>query len=313
MKKIFLFALLFLSTTTVNAAMLIKTVAMVNNDAVTSYQLDKKMATTMALETNRRQLSQEEHSALRLEVLNGMIEDLLVEQRIQELGLAVTDQELDSAIEDVQRQNKLTSEQLKTALQAQGTSFADYRKDLRKEILRYKLIAREVRSKVEVTKAEIRTYFNARQAEYMTEPTLRLGRISYPVADDADTKTKEMLIQQAQIARQQLLGGKVFADVLASLAGDAEGGDMGVMVEKEMNPELRLMVEGLTVGEINEPTEALGSIHIFQVLERTPAKAELTEEISSAIEQNLATQNSEKRFAEWKKELRKDAIVDIRI
>ncbi len=313
MKKIFLFALLFLCTTTVNAATLIKTVAMVNNDAVTSYQLDKKMATAMALETNRHQLSQEDHSALRTKVLNGMIEDLLVEQRIQELGLSVSDQDLESAIEDVQRQNKLTSEQLKTALQAQGTSYAVYRKDLRKEILRYKLIAREVRSKVEVTKAEIRAYFNAHEADYMTEPTLRLGRISYPLPDDADMKTKERLTQQAQIARQQLLEGKAFTEVLASLGGDAEGGDMGTMVEKEMNPELRLMIEGLTVGQVNEPSEALGSIHIFQVLERTPANAELDEETSLAIENILATQNSEKRFSEWKKELRKDAIVDIRI
>jgi peptidyl-prolyl cis-trans isomerase SurA len=313
MKNIFLFALLLLCSTTVNAAMLIKTVAMVNNGAVTSYQLDKKMATAMALETNRNQLSQEDHSALRTEVLNSMIEDLLVEQRIQELGLSVSDQELESAIEDVQRQNKLTDEQLKTALEAQGTSFADYRKDLRKEILRYKLIAREVRSKVEVTKAEIRAYFTAHEADYMTEPTLRLGRISYPLAEDADTKTKERFTQQAQIARQQLLGGKVFAEVLASLGGDAEGGDMGTMVEKEMNPELRLMVEGLTVGQVNEPTEAIGSIHIFQVLERTPANSELSEEISIAIENILAAQNSEKRFSEWKKELRKDAIVDIRI
>ncbi len=313
MKKLFLFTLLFLCTTTVNAAMLIKTVAMVNNDAVTSYQLDKKMATAMALETNRRQLSLEDHSALRTEVLNSMIEDLLVEQRIQELGLSVSDQDLESAIEDVQRQNKLTSEQLKTALQAQGTSYADYRKDLRKEILRYKLIAREVRSKVEVTKAEIRAYFSAHEADYMTEPTLRLGRISYPVASDADIKIKEQLTQQVQIVRQQLLGGKPFDEVLSSLGGEAEGGDMGTMVEKELNLELHQGIVGLKIGEVSEPLEIQGSIFICQVLDRTPAKAELNEDISIAIENILAAQNSEKRFSEWKKELRKDAIVDIRI
>jgi len=313
MKRIFLFALLLLWTTSASAAALITTVAMVNNDAVTSYQLEKKLAVAMAAETGQRQFTQEEHTALRLKILNGMIEDLLVEQRIQEIGLSVSDQELNSAIEDVQRQNKLTNEQLKTALQAQGMSFADYRQDLRKEILRYKLIAREVRSKVEVTKAEIRSYFNEHTAEYMTQPTLRLGRISFPLAKDIALKAKEQLMQKAQVARQQLLGGKPFAEVLSSLGGEAEGGDMGSLVEKEMNPELRQMVEGLAQGEVNEPTEALGSIHIFQVLERTPAKAELDEELSSSIEKIIASKNSEIRFAEWKKELRKDAIVDIRI
>jgi peptidyl-prolyl cis-trans isomerase SurA len=301
--------LLLLWATSLNAAPLITTVAMVNNDVVTSYQLEKNLATA----TGQRQLSPEEQSTLRLKVLNGMIEELLVEQRIRELGLSVSAQELNSAIEDVQRQNKLTREQLKTALDAQGMSFSDYQKNLRKEILRYKLIAREVRSKVEVTKAEIREYFNAHQAEYMSLPTLRLGRISYPLAEDSDEKSKEQFIQQAQVARQQLLDGKPFAEVLSSLGGDVEGGDMGTMIEEEMNPTLQEMIEGLTVGQVNQPTEALGSIHIFQVLERTPAKAELDAQISSTIEKILAEQNSEKRFNEWKKELRKDAVVDIRI
>ena len=58
---------------------------------------------------------QAELDALRLEVLNGLIEELLVEQRIREIGLTVTDQELDSAIDDVQRQNKLTGAQLEAA------------------------------------------------------------------------------------------------------------------------------------------------------------------------------------------------------
>ncbi len=312
MKKILLLALLLLWTTNAAATTLIKTVAMVNNDIVTSYQLDKKLAVAMTSEESNRQLSREEHSALCLRVLNAMIEDLLVEQRIKELGLSVSDQDLDSAIEDVQRQNKLTGEQLKTALQAQGMSFADYRSDLSKEILRYKLIAREVRSKVEVTNTEIREYFNAHEAEYMTLPTLRLGRVSYPLPPDADAKVKERLIQQAQIARRQLLDGKPFAEVLKAQGG-AEGGDMGIMSEEELNPHLHQMVNGLQAGQVCEPMETPDSIHIFQVLERTPAKAELDDEVSSAIEKILAAQNSEKRFAEWKKELRKDAVVDIRI
>jgi len=313
MKKIILTSLLLLCSNSIYAETLIKTVAIVNNDVITSFQLEKALATAMAASQGKRQFSMEEHAALRLTVLNGLIEDRLVEQRIRELGLSVTEQELNSAIEDVQRQNKLTSEQLKTALQAQGMSFDSYRQDLRKEILRYKLIAKEVRSKVEVTNVEIREYFDAHKDAYMSQPSLHLMRISFPLPKDANEAQIVQLKQKAQIARQQLLDGKPFAEVLAGIGPDADGGDMGTMVEKEMHPELRKLVAGLTVGQINEPAEALGSIHIFQLLERTPAKAELSEEISAAIEKIIAAQNSEKRFAEWKQELRKDAAVDIRI
>ncbi len=313
MKRLFPLALLLLWSSVASATPLIKTVAMVNNDAVTSYQLEKKLASAMAADTGRNQLSKDEHQTLRLKVLNDMIEDLLVEQRIRELGLSVSDQDLNSAIEDVQRQNKLTRKQLKTALQAQGMSFSNYQQNLRKEILRYKLIAREVRSKVEVTNAQVRAYFKEHKDEYKSQPTLRLGRISFPLAKDADPEAKKRLMQQAQITRQLLLGGKPFDEVLKSLGGEAEGGDMGTMVEKELNPHLHKMVNGLLIGQVSEPMETLGSIHILQVLDRTPAIAELDEDLSKKIEKILAEKNNEKRFAEWKKELRKDAVIDIRI
>lgn len=313
MKKLLPIVLLILCTGSVNAAQLIKVVAMVNNDAVTSYQLEKQLTTAMAIDTANHQLSAEEHQALRQNILDSMIADLLVEQRIQELGLSVSDQEVDSAIEDVQRQNNLTPEQLKSALKAQGMPFDVYRKNLRKEILRYRLIGREVRSKIEVTNTQIRDYFKANEEDYKTPPTLRLGQISYKVAKDTDDQTRERLMQQVQINRQQLLAGKPFAEVLKSLDTNADGADMGTMIEAELNPQLHQGIAGLEIGQVSEPLEILGSIFICQVLDRTPAKAELSEEVRVEIEKILVEQNSKARFAEWKKELRKNAVIDIRI
>ena len=312
MRKLLLAALL-LTGSSAFAAPLIEVVAVVNNDVVTSYQLDKQLTLAMVTDTEKRHRTNEEYQQLRRQVLDRMIEDLLAEQRIRELGLKVSDQELETAITDVQRQNKLTLDQLKNALQAQGMSFDDYRDNLRKEILRYKLISREVRSKVEVTRAQIRDYFADHREEYLEPPTLHLLRISYPLAKDADAKTREKAVQQLQVARQQLLDGKPFDEVLKGLGGKVEGGDMGTLVEKEMNPKLQQIVAKLKSGEISAPREALGSLHIFQVIERTPAKAELTQERSEQIEKILADKNSEERFTQWKKELRKDAAIDIRL
>jgi len=313
MRKLLLLGLVLCCAAPVGATTLIKIVATVNNDAVTSYQLEKRLATAMATDATKNQLNREEHRELKLKILDQMIDELLVEQRVREIGLKVTEDEITRAIEDVQRQNKLTLEQLKKALSAQGMDFAEYRANLGKEILRYKLIGREVRSKIEVTRSEIREYFNTHQAEYRQPPTLQLGRISYPLAKDASLKEKEILLQKAEVVRQQLLNGKPFTEVLTRLDSDAEGGDMGEMIEEEMNPTLREAVSGLKTGEVSKPAEALGSIHIFQVLNRTPAQAELTEELSQQIEQILSQQNSETRFAEWKKELRKGATIEIRL
>lgn len=302
--------LLFLWIGTLHAEPLITVVALVNNDVVTSYQLEQKLVEMKSL-AQQGAATQVETSDR--EVLNLLIEDLLVQQRIAQLGLSVSDQELTSAIEDVQRQNKLTLEQLQTALQAQGVSMADYRQNLRKEILRYKLINQEVRSKVEVTRTQICDYFDAHRSEFTQPPSLHLARLSFPLAVTANDELRQRLMQQARIARQQLLAGKNLEDVIRDSGGAAEGGDMGVMAETELHPELQKAIEGLTAGEVSEPTLALGGLHVCKVIERTPATAELTDDVSASIEKILSEQNSEKRFAEWKKELRKGAVIDIRL
>ena len=302
--------LLFLWVGNLHAEPLIRVVALVNNDVVTSYQLEQKLA-EMNSPAQKGAATQGETSDR--ELLNLLIEDVLVQQRIAELGLSVSDQELTSAIEDVQRQNKLTLEQLQTALHAQGVSMADYRQNLRKEILRYKLINQEVRSKVEVTRAQIRDYFEAHRNEFTQPPALNLARLSFPMLATAKDEQRQELLQQAQVARQQLLAGKSVQEILNAAGGAIEGGNMGMMVEAELHPEFQKGIAGLTSGEVTEPILALGAVHVFKIVERTPAKAELTEDVSAAIEKILSEQNSEKRFTEWKKELRQGAVIDIRL
>ena len=74
----------------------------------------------------------------------------------------------------MQKQNKLTREQLVQALQFEGMAFDEYRENLRKQILRFKLLGREVQSKVEVTNQEIRDYFRQHIDDYREAPFVRI-------------------------------------------------------------------------------------------------------------------------------------------
>src|SRR5665647_822803 len=109
-------------------------VAVINNDAVTSLQLDKALATgtgTPAIDERRQ-------------ILERLIEESLIRQRAEEVGLTVSDDEVEAAVQDVLRQNRLSKEQLDVALAQQGITPDDYRQSLRRQILRFKLVGREV-------------------------------------------------------------------------------------------------------------------------------------------------------------------------
>ncbi len=240
-----------------------------------------------------------------------MIEKLLLQQRIRQIGLKVTDEELDAAILDVQRQNKLTRPQLEEALQQQGLGFAEYKENLREQILQLKLVSREVQSQVEVTNQEVRDYFRDHIENYRMPPRLRLSRMSFPLAEKAGTKSIAAARRQAESARDELLKGKDFTAVLA--ASGATGGDMGFVEKKDLTAAFAQAVQDLATGEVSPVIETPQGFHILLVSERTEGEVRQFDSVKDEITRILSQQKSETGVQKWMQGLREKAIIDIRI
>ncbi len=208
----------------------VKIVAVVNNEAITDFQLNEKIA-----DLQQQSAGGEEMLAIRQKALDSLIDESLVRQRAEELGMEVTEEELESAIRDIRQQNELTMEQLESALAAQGISMKEYRQGLREQIIRYKVIGREVRNRAEVTSQEIRDYFRRHIDDYRQAPTMRLSRITIAVPEGASAEQAEKAREMAQRAVQRIQEGEDFTDVFLDLSADpaVSGGDMGTFAEGE--------------------------------------------------------------------------------
>ena len=152
-------AIILLLVTNVSAEVVSKVAAVVNDAIITTHQLETALQEALAANPAAQSLDAAEKDKLRRQLLDKLIEEELVAERVKQLRLKVSDEDVDAAIDDVQQQNKLSREQLKMALQQQGMTFESYRENLRKQILRFKLIGVEVRNKAEVTSAEVREYY----------------------------------------------------------------------------------------------------------------------------------------------------------
>ena len=312
--KHLLFLLLLLSmAATASAKTLSKVAAVVNNQIITTYQLDRTVSLALEQHPNRNQMTAAEFDQLRTRVLEKLINDKLLEQRIKELELEVSDPELNAAIEDVQRKNNLTREELVQALGAQGLTMASYREQLKNEILRYKLLGREVNYKVMVTSGEVRDYFREHIDEYKVEPKVRLNHIAFPLPIDSSEENKSSRYDQVVAVRNRLLQGDSFQDVLAAQQDIAAGGDMGELVETELALPLQKALSGLEPGDVSAPLEMGGQLHLFQVSARNPGDIHLFDRVKGEIEETLKRQKTDRRFEEWEKELRANARVEIRL
>ena len=313
MKYIMLFCmLLVLPAGSVCAETVSRVAAIVNGEIITTFQLEQ-VVDQERQSNNSNEFSDEQLKRVRSRILERMIDEKLLIQRSRELGLSVSENELELAIEDVQRQNNLTRDQLLSALKDQGMVFPLYREKLEAELLRYKLIEREVNNQVEVTSKEVREYFREHIDEYRVSPTVHLKRISFEISDDASPELQTTIREQAETVRHQLMIDKVpFDAVLASL-GETSEDDMGSITVDSLMPIFQEPIRNLKIGEVSVPIATPGGLHLFLVADRNPGDRNLFDRVEDEIRERLRADKTDKRFAEWLQELRDDALIEIRL
>lgn len=312
MKKLLLVSLLLtLLISPAGAEIISRIAAIVNDDIITTHQLDRAVqAERMASDLG--ELSPSALQRLQNQLLEKLIEDKLLEQRVRELGLTVHDSDVDDAINDVQRQNNLTREQLIDALNAQGMAFDTYRENLKQELLNYRLISREVNNKVEVSSKEIRKYFREHIDDYRVSPSIHLQRISLNIPANATEEQRAAVYELAESVRRQLtVEQKPYDVVLASLGNAADGDDMGTLEVDILLPVFQEALEGLTTGEVSRPVSATGRLHLFLVVDHNPGDSNLFDNVRGEIEEILRKENTQKRYEEWTRELREQAYIEI--
>jgi peptidyl-prolyl cis-trans isomerase SurA len=101
--------------------------AVINDEPITTYDVEKEQA-GMEKESGKKSVLDEKAKAqLREAALTSMINRKLISQKIKELDIKVTDEEVKQAIEDVKKQNNITQDALLAALKNQGVSFESIR------------------------------------------------------------------------------------------------------------------------------------------------------------------------------------------
>lgn len=317
MKRILLLAAIGLLLTALPATALVvnRIAAVVNDEIITTIQLDREVERRLTEKAEEQELTDEIRQALRKEVLPELIEDLLVNQRAKKLGIQIGDEEVTRAIEDVQRQNGISREQLVAALETQGVPFEEYREKLARQLLRFKLVGREIRSEVEVTNQELRNYFQENLEDYREAPFVRLSRISFFFPADATPDRIATLRRLSREALGRLRQGEDFAEVLAAYeeTRGAEGAAMGTFGTGELTEPFAGAIRDLKTGEISEVVETPQGFHILHVDERSSGRVPNFEEVKDRLSNLILERKREKALDGWAEGLKKEAHIDIKL
>ncbi|MEI7816841.1 MAG: peptidylprolyl isomerase [Desulfuromonadales bacterium] len=293
-------------------------VAIVNDDIITLYDVNKEAQTAVSEAAKKAALDDAARINIRRTALDRLIEKKLTEQKIKELSIRVSEEEIRQAIDDVRKQNNIPSQDaLVAALAGQGLSFDQYRSQLQEQIEKLKLVSMEVRAKVQVGETEMRDYYTANLPKYTEEESFRARHIFFKTGVKATPNEIQSSKTTAMAVLADARGGKDFAELAKKFSEDPaarkDGGDLGSFKKGDMQPDLEKTIISLKPGEISDLVSTPIGFHIIKLETRVAGTTKTFESLKSDIEEILYRKKSEERFTQWAKDLRGKASVEIRV
>lgn len=291
--------------------------AIVNDDIITTREVIRETQPAIAEAQKKGFVDDKARHNLRKTVLERMIEKRLTDQKVKELGIKIGDDEIRQAIEDVKRQNSnMSQDQLVAALKSQGMTFEQYEVQLREQLERLRLVSMEVRSKVYVSAKEIEEYYEANRANYAEEELYHARHIFIRVNEKSSPEEIKKGMTRALDVLYEAKSGKDFAELAKQYSDDPaakkDGGDLGTFKKGEMLADLEQAILPLKPGEVGELVSTPSGLHIVKLEERTSGKIKPFDKVKPGIEEMLYRKKQDERFAQWLKDLRSKASVEIK-
>ncbi len=238
--------------------------ATVNGKEITRAELDKYYKSTVG--DAPQEPSAEQADIVRLNVLRGLIDDEIIQQRAAKLNLAASDEDVNAKLTEWKA--PYTQEEFDKQLKQRNLTLDDLKRDIRRSLTRTKLLNKEIESKINITDAEISNYYNTNKAaEFnLIEPRYRLAQIvvtGTPPVQGTNMPTRRApneaeARKEIQTIHNRLESGDDFGALASQFSenpnSNANGGDMGFWTETQLrsDPEVYNAVTKLRPGQISD-------------------------------------------------------------
>lgn len=290
-------------------------IAQVNDDIITLHDLNQAIEPYLEkLKAMGYPAAQEREMLykIRTEMLEDLVTNKLTDQVAKEKGLSVSEKEIDSAVERVKKTNRLTQEQFVEALENDGITLEEYRKNIKDQILRSKLVNQEIQSKIVVTEKDVLAYYKKNLAQYGGEKKYHLRTIVKIIQSEAEDDVEAAKALMEEIVKK-LDKGEAFAE-LAKAHSDLmaeEGGDIGSFGMESLSEEIKAAVVNLKVGGHSRVLATSQGLQIFYLEGIIDTAEKPMESVSAEIEDILYKEVVDRKFKEWIENLKKQAHIKI--
>jgi len=244
--------------------------AVVNEDVITVYDVQSRLG--MFLATSGLENTPDVQRRVLPQVIQNLIEERLKTQEARRVKIEVEDLEVREAVNSIEAQNGLQPGAFRQLFGERGIDMGTLFSQIEADVAWVKVVRQELSRDIIIPPEEVRNVMERLKAN-QGKPEHLLGEIFLPfsqVTSEADIQTlADQLVQRAR-------GGTPFpalAQQFSQSPTAAVGGDLGWVLEGDLEDELDRVVGRLGPNEVSDPVRTGTGYHILVMRGRRAAGA----------------------------------------
>ena len=271
----------------------------INGQKVMQSELDKDLA--MQFESMAKSGQAPDDNAknmYRVQVAEGKVTEVLVEQQIKAKKIKVADSEVTAKLEELAKDNEVTVEKLMEMAKTQGGLDADeLKRRIKMGVSFERLMEAELKAKGESVSAsdeDIKKYYDENSKLYNKPVLFKTSHILAGGRGLTEEKKAEAKTKIADVKKKLDAGGNFeeLAKEFSDCPSSAKGGDLEVYIDKDgnidgtrpgMDKQYSAAAAELKVGGVSDIVETQFGYHIIKVTDKKEAENKKLEDVKEEI------------------------------
>jgi peptidyl-prolyl cis-trans isomerase SurA len=263
----------FLPPASASANVIDSIAVVVNDEVITRNEIAARLK-SIEQRMKAQNANMPDPADLQRQVTERMIVERAQLQLAKEMGVRIDDTQLDRAIARVAEAQKMSVQELRNAMEKEGTPFAAFREEIRNEMAMSRLREHEVDAKIQISDAEVDTFLAAEQAAAADQVEMNISQIMVRIPENASPEQIAARKARADEVMRQLRTGADFAKIAVTYsdASDAlKGGEIGWRNPERLPPVFAEALLKLKPGQSTPVIKSSTGFHILKLVDKRSA------------------------------------------
>lgn len=252
-----------------------RVLVVVDDSIITLNEVEARMRQAR-INLQRRNIAMPPDAVIRRQVMDAMILEQIQLDLAKRRGIQATEPEVDRALANIARQNQMTLPAFLAKVKKDGISADALRGDVRKQLIRSKLVDNEINRQIQVSEGEVDNFLQ-QQNKRGADRKYDLSHIVVAVGESASSAERKQAAELAKQIREKLLAGESFEKLAITYSkgpNALKGGALGWREVGSLPDVFIKALEPLAAGAITPVIESTNGYHILRLNDKSGGSAD---------------------------------------